>query len=120
MENVISLLGMQPRGKFLITGPYFRHFLLKMVKLRKDSIFLREENIDFEMLLFIFSCCILVLAFLNSCSLHTFLQKQTKKWTPNKTHIRTVTQQTKVGKLLKSFLVQTDFSEKIYSLVPYN
>lgn len=54
MENVISLLGMQPGEKYLITGPYFWHFLLKIVKLRKDSILLREENLDFEILLVIF------------------------------------------------------------------
>lgn len=53
MENVISLLGMQPREKYLITGTYYWHFP-KMVKLREDSIFLREKDLGFEMLLFIF------------------------------------------------------------------
>lgn len=62
MENVISLLGMQPREKYLITGTYFWHFP-KMVKLRKDGIFLKEKNLDSEMLLFLFSCQILLLQF---------------------------------------------------------
>lgn len=65
MENVISLLEMETRENHLITGSYFWHFLqtVKLRKVRKDSIFSREKDLDFEMLSFIFSCRNLLLQF---------------------------------------------------------